>query len=199
MSPFKPEELISKNGKTYPVVGGRLRIAHEDNDNLSIITDLVQFEPMSHASVRATITTIKGTYSAYGVASVQKDERLVDSLLELAETRAIARALRFSGYGVEYTGVEEIPENQSQPFGQRSQEVPPSQKRESRQWPEDKTQEFVPATRPQIHAIEKIATLKRWNAVECCRRILHESNISSIEELSKDQASEVIGRMKEAA
>jgi len=30
------------------------------------------------------------------------------SLLELAETRCIARALRFAGYGVEMTGAEEI-------------------------------------------------------------------------------------------
>jgi hypothetical protein len=33
---FKAEELISKNGKSYPVVGWRLRIAHEINENLSI-------------------------------------------------------------------------------------------------------------------------------------------------------------------
>jgi hypothetical protein len=33
---------------------------------------------------------------------------LADSLVELAETRAIARALRFGGIGVEYTGAEEV-------------------------------------------------------------------------------------------
>ena len=111
MSQFKPEELISKNGKKYPVVGGRLRVAHGENQALSITTDLIQFEPMSHATVKASVTTEKGVFSAYGAASASKDDRLVDSLLELAETRAIARALRFAGYGVEYTGVEEIGED----------------------------------------------------------------------------------------
>jgi hypothetical protein len=38
----------------------------------------------------------------------QRDQRLADSLLELAETRSIARGLRFSGYGVEFTSAEEI-------------------------------------------------------------------------------------------
>jgi hypothetical protein len=36
---------------------------------------------------------------------------LANALVELAETRAIARALRFAGYGVEYTGFEEMPDD----------------------------------------------------------------------------------------
>ena len=106
---FKPEELITKGNKCYPVVGGRLRVAHEENKALSTQTELVQFESLNHAVVKASIGSEKGQYSAYGVASSSKDERLIDSLLELAETRAIA--LRFAGYGVEYTGSEELPED----------------------------------------------------------------------------------------
>ncbi|MGO9571871.1 MAG: hypothetical protein ACLP5H_30470, partial [Desulfomonilaceae bacterium] len=44
----------------------------------------------------------------YGTANNQRDERLAESLVELAETRSIARALRFAGYGMEYTGAEEV-------------------------------------------------------------------------------------------
>ncbi len=56
-----------------------------------------------------------------------------------------------------------------------------------------------PASRPQIHAIEKIATIKKWDPVECCRRILHSPDMTSLDQLNKDQASTVIGRMKEVA
>lgn len=192
---FKQDELISKNGKSYPVVGGRLRVAHEDNESLSIITDMVRFEAMSQAAVKATIKTSKGEYSAYGVASAQKDERLIDSLLELAETRAIARSLRFAGYGVEYTGLEEVPESTVTRDNWQAQ----ANRLSSRKNTPIREIHQTSATRPQIHAIEKISTLKGWNALECCRRILRASEISSLDELSKDQASEIIGRMKEAA
>lgn len=182
---FKPEELITKKGKTYPVVGGRLRVAHEENGSMSIKTDLVQFEPMSHSAVKATVTTEKGDFSAYGAASASKDERLLDSLLELAETRAIARALRFAGYGVEFTGLEEIGD-QASGSSAPGTNAPKSGPTE-------------PATTPQVHAIEKIANLKHWDPVECCRRILGEAELSDIHELTKQQAVQVIGRMKAAA
>ena len=49
---FRPEELISmrhydkKNGQwietDYPKVGGRLRIAHDQNDSISITTEIIK-------------------------------------------------------------------------------------------------------------------------------------------------------------
>ena len=50
----------------------------------------------------------RGKFNGTGTASGQRDAKLADSLVELAETRAIARALRFGGIGVEYTGAEEV-------------------------------------------------------------------------------------------
>lgn len=61
-SPFRPDELITKNGKAYPVVGARLRVAHEDNTDLSISTELISFEALDQAVVKATAGTEKGTY-----------------------------------------------------------------------------------------------------------------------------------------
>ncbi len=63
---FKPEELITKSGKTYPVVGGRLRVAHEDYEKLSINTTLIEYSPTHTATMRAEITSEKGAFSAYG-------------------------------------------------------------------------------------------------------------------------------------
>jgi len=42
------------------------------------------------------------------MASVERDHTIAPAILELAETRAIARSLRFAGYGVEYCSAEEI-------------------------------------------------------------------------------------------
>jgi len=112
---FREDELVTRkmkvNGewqsKTFPVIGGRLRVAHENNGHLSIQTEIVRFE--SDAVItKATVETEKGRYSGTGTASAQRDARLSDSLVELAETRAIARALRFGGFGVEYCGAEEV-------------------------------------------------------------------------------------------
>lgn len=112
---FRDDELVLRRQKVngewvesyFPRVGGRLRLAHEQNERLGIQTDVIRFDETC-AVVKATVTTMKGTFCGFGTATVQRDQRLADSLLELAETRSIARGLRFSGYGVEFTSAEEI-------------------------------------------------------------------------------------------
>ena len=91
----------------YPKVGGRLRLAHEDNDQLSITTEVIRYDE-SAAVVKATVKTRKGEFTGLGMSSVERDKTIAPAILELAETRAIARALRFGGYGVEYCGAEEV-------------------------------------------------------------------------------------------
>ena len=112
---FRDDELVSRKVKVgqewqtriFPVVGGRLRILHESNDQLRIETEIVRLES-DFVVVRAAIESQRGKFNGTGTASSQRDARLADSLVELAETRAIARALRFGGIGVEYTGAEEV-------------------------------------------------------------------------------------------
>ncbi len=106
-SNFRKEELVKVQGKMFPVVGGRLRLAHEENKSLSIETEVISFD-LELAVVQALVKTEKGYYNGLGNASVRRDKVLANAILELAETRAIARALRFAGYGVEYTGFEEV-------------------------------------------------------------------------------------------
>jgi hypothetical protein len=93
--------------RPYPKVGGRLRLAHEENGNLSISTEIIRYEE-NVAVVRALATTKKGTFNGLGMASLERDQRIAPAILELAETRAIARSLRFAGYGVEYCSAEEV-------------------------------------------------------------------------------------------
>ncbi len=112
---FREEELVTRkmkvNGewesRTFPVVGGRLRILHENNDHLGIQTEIIRLEP-DFVVIKAAVESQREKFNGTGTASGQRDAKLADSLVELAETRAIARALRFSGIGVEYTSAEEV-------------------------------------------------------------------------------------------
>ena len=91
----------------YPKIGGRLRLAHEENEALSIETEVIRYDEQI-AVVCAVSTTAKGRFKGIGMASVERDQKIAPAILELAETRAIARSLRFAGYGVEYCSAEEV-------------------------------------------------------------------------------------------
>jgi hypothetical protein len=112
---FREDELVSRkvkiNGewqtRTFPIIGGRLRLAHEQNDSLSLQTEMVSWDGQ-YAVFKCCAVTGKGQFVGYGTANSQRDARLADSLIELAETRSIARALRFSGFGLEFTSAEEM-------------------------------------------------------------------------------------------
>ena len=116
-SEFRPEEIVTLrhyNQKTgqwieseFPKVGGRLRLAHLQNESLDISTEVFQYDGVV-AVVKAVVTTQKGCFTGYGMASVERDAKIAPAILELAETRAISRALRFGGYGVEYCSAEEV-------------------------------------------------------------------------------------------
>ncbi len=112
---FLESELIRRKAKvdnewqtrTFPVVGGRLRLAHEENQTLNLQTEMVNWDGQ-YAIFKCCAVTSKGQFVGYGPANSQRDARLAESLVELAETRSVARALRFAGYGLEYCGAEEV-------------------------------------------------------------------------------------------
>lgn len=116
-SQFLPGELIKlrhfdkKSGEwresEYPKVGGRLRLAHELNGSMDINTEIIKYDG-NIAVVKACCSTDKGSYAGIGMASLERDAKIAPAILELAETRAIARSLRFAGYGVEYCSAEEV-------------------------------------------------------------------------------------------
>lgn len=201
MNQFKPEELVHRNDQVFPKVSGRLRLFHEGNEKLSISTELIHFNHMANATVRATVTTGKGNFTGYGCSSSEKDQDFITSLLEVAETRAIARALRFAGYGLEFTGSEEIsyePQNFSKDNGrnQSSEKQGQNQRKWSRS-NSSSSSKSDPITQPQKHAIETIARVNKWNPLQCCRRILAWDALKSLGELSKHEAGIVISKMKD--
>jgi len=112
---FRDDEIITleqfRDGQLvksiHPKIGGRLRLAHEQNQQISITTEIIRYDE-SVAVVKAVTITMKGSFSGIGMSSIERDQTIAPAILELAETRAIARSLRWSGYGVDLCGVEEL-------------------------------------------------------------------------------------------
>lgn len=107
MSGFRNDELVTIDGRAHPLVGGRLRLAHEANERITVKTEVLHFVLGVEAVVRCELTTMKGLFSAVASASAARDGELAEAVLEVAETRSLARALRWAGYSTE-VGAEEL-------------------------------------------------------------------------------------------
>jgi len=163
---FNKDEIVKVNNKDYPIVGGRLRLAHDENQkNLSIETTVIKYED-GISVIQAKVTTEKGVYNGLGNATVTRDARLKAAILELAETRAIARALRFAGYGVEYTGFEEVDyENQEQHESSIKD--------------------------AQVKKLFSMANKKGYNAESVKKTAMKKYNVTEIAQLNKTQYNEM--------
>ena len=80
---FRDDEIIIldqlRDGKMvksiHPKIGGRLRLAHEQNQQISIITAVIRYREKVGV-VRDVTTTIKGACPGIGMASVASDTPL---------------------------------------------------------------------------------------------------------------------------
>ncbi len=209
---FLESELIHRKVKvgdewqtrTFPVVGGRLRILHENNDSLSIQTEIIRLEN-NFVVVKAAVESQRGKFSGTGTASGQRDAKLADSLVELAETRAIARALRFSGIGVEYTGFEEVTHVPAteQNSGKATEPVFPegngNGKREAKApsgAPADtgskpKSGGNAAATQAQVRALFALSRRANYHDTDIAE-MLARCDVSRFEDLSREDASRLI-------
>ena len=88
----------------HPKIGGRFRLAHEQNQQISITTEVIRYDE-NVAVVRSVTTTMKGTFPRIGMASVERDHTIAPAILELAETRSIAPGL----YASQVTGWSTAP------------------------------------------------------------------------------------------
>ncbi|MEW6349726.1 MAG: hypothetical protein AB1646_11740 [Thermodesulfobacteriota bacterium] len=190
---FREDEIVTRrlNGQTrvFPVVGGRLRLAHEENDNLSLQTELVSWDGQ-YAVFRCTAKTIKGEFAGYGTANNQRDSRLSESLIELAETRSIARALRFAGYGLEYTGAEEV---SHVPHGETERgRVGDNGNGNAKGFTGCQNGRATQAQCRALHALTKRAQY----AAEDVERLLTPLQVTRFEDLERESASELITHLQ---
>ncbi len=217
---FLESELIHRKVKvgddwqtrTFPVVGGRLRLAHEQNDSLSLQTEMVNWDGQ-YAVFKCCAVTSKGQFVGYGTANSQRDARLAESLVELAETRSVARALRFAGYGLEFCSAEEIahiPEGDLEPQrradkrpepafpedngnGKREAKAPSGAAAETKSKPQPCG--IGQATQAQCRAL--YALTKRANYQEAdIGEMLARFDVSRFEELTRESASHLIGHLQ---
>ena len=206
---FREDELVSRKVKVgnewqtrvFPIIGGRLRILHESNDHLSIQTEIVKLDS-DFVVVRAAIESQRGKFNGTGTASGQRDARLADSLVELAETRAIARALRFGGIGVEYAGAEEVshvaavePEKE-QSANKSSVRVFPQGNEEGKTEAKPTGNGNGKATQAQCRALYALTKKARYTE-EDVASLLGPFNACTFQELSRESASQLITSLQQ--
>jgi hypothetical protein len=109
---------------------------------------------------------------------------LSNAILELAETRAIARALRFAGYGVEYTGFEEVGDGKNTGTNEEPPVEEPAKKNDT-------------ATKAQLSTIFSIAKNLNISNDELRELIQDKTGKSLSKDLSKNDASMMIRVLKE--
>lgn len=207
---FLESELVTKrvNGQTrvFPVVGGRLRLAHEENETLSLQTELVNWDGQ-YAVFKCRAVTVKGEFVGYGTANAQRDARLSESLIELSETRSIARALRFAGYGLEFTGAEEVSHvavadsDGDQPRGKESKSVFPVDRGNGKPMGQNRTAAgdgSKPqgcgngrATQAQCRALYALTKRAQYTDQDI-ESMLRPLSASTFQELSRESASQLI-------
>jgi hypothetical protein len=188
--------------RPYPKVAGRLRLAHEENENLNISTEIIRYEE-NVAVVKALATTKRGYFNGLGMASLERDQQIAPAILELAETRAIARSLRFAGYGVEYCSAEEVShlENGGLIEGtSASGNVAPKEDLKSSQEPDkaasggsDNSEEFR-LTSKQLKYIKRLSRDRRMTDRELREKTMEVYRVQP-EYLTRAQASELIDQL----
>jgi hypothetical protein len=81
---FRDDEIVvlteNRDGKLvksiHPKIGGRLRLAHEDNEKLSITTEIIKYDG-NLAVVKSVTSTVKGNFPGLGMASVERDQAIL--------------------------------------------------------------------------------------------------------------------------
>ncbi|MBI5249096.1 MAG: hypothetical protein HY912_06345 [Desulfomonile tiedjei] len=219
---FREDELVSRRVKVngemqtriFPVVGGRLRLAHEENQSLNLQTEMVNWDGQ-FAIFKCCAVTNKGQFMGYGTANSQRDAKLAESLVELAETRAIARALRFAGYGMEFTSAEEVSHvavaelEKEQTTGKKPTPVFPEGNGNGKVESKGSSEAINPggngskcgpgrATTAQVRALFAL-TRKANYRDEDIQSLINPFNATRFEELPREAASQLIGYLQTEA
>jgi len=107
--------VCNLQGKEFVLLSGLLSLSHE-NGLESLDTTMIEHDPGEKSAVfRCLATGSRGAYSGHGDASPANLSRnMVPSYIRMAETRSIARALRFY-LGIGMCARDELPGNSPPP------------------------------------------------------------------------------------
>ena len=205
---FREDELVSRKVKVgnewqtrvFPIIGGRLRLAHEENQNLNLQTEMVSWDGQ-FAIFKCCAVTTKGQFVGYGTANIQRDARLAESLVELAETRSVARALRFAGFGLEFTSAEEVshvaaaePEKE-QTANKEPERVFPPGNGEGKPEAKPAGNGNGKATQAQCRALYALTKRAQYTDQDI-ESLLGPLNASTFQELTRESASQLITHLQ---
>jgi len=179
---------------------------------LGIQTEIIRLDT-DFVVVKAAVESQRGKFNGTGTASGQRDAKLADSLVELAETRAIARAPRFSGIGVEFTSAEEVshvpaadsekeqtgskapaavlPDNNGN--GKADTAGPSVAPAETGSKP--KSGGIGTATQAQVRALFALSRRANYHEADI-GEMLARFQVSRFEDLSRESASQLIGHLQ---
>jgi hypothetical protein len=211
---FRDDEVVVRRSKTngewvqnrYVKIGGKLRVLHQENDQVSIVTEILRLEA-DYVVCRATVTTAKGTFTGIGVATLNMDARIGDAIVSLSETRAVARACRHAGYAMDSCGAEELAFAEMEPDREQTtnKQAPPASRDDNGNGKgETKAQHGSPSERPtpqscgngkatQAQCRALFALTKRANYTEeDVASMLSPLNASAFQDLSRESASQLI-------
>lgn len=115
--------IIKLQGKDFILFEGLLHLAHQEGLR-KVKTQVLQIPSMQNdhlAVVQAEVETDKGFFTGLGDASPESvNKNVTPHLIRLAETRALARALRFA-INIGMTTVEELGDINLQEIGPNQQ------------------------------------------------------------------------------
>ena len=203
---MREEFFIERQGKRFVLYAGLLEEAHERGLR-GIETELLQTPSAGNgevAIVKAVVRTEDGKFSGIGDASPGNVSRnIAPHVIRMAETRAKARALR-DAINVGVTALEELdadstetqPSQPAAPVAEPAREAH-QEVREDEQRPEashaaaDEGRAGLPATRKQLNYLEVLIS----DVVEDGTAKFEEMVGKPISELSREEASEWIGRL----
>jgi hypothetical protein len=189
---MKKEFIVERQGKSFVLYAGLLDEAHRQGLK-SISTSLVQAPSEANGNVaicQAVVETEKGTFTGIGDASPRNvSEMMRTCLIRMAETRAKARALRDAvNVGVaaleELEGAAEFPATSPRAGTRRGQTAGLPARHQD------------PATQLQLRAIRRIALDKLGLDEKGLEGECQAAYQVALAELSKQQASELIDRLK---
>lgn len=129
MSRFSTDKVVRLQGKDYVLFEGLLEVAHAHCNLKSISTSLIQLptQESPFCIVQATVTTENGeSFQGIGDASpANVNKMIVPHLIRMAETRAVARALRFlTGFGTAFEELGDLNEQSQETNRKPVQSVP---------------------------------------------------------------------------
>jgi len=93
------KHIVNIHGKKYMTVAGRVELAQEKEDKLTIRTK-IEHDDEKKTIVKALVITSKGEFTGHATSNKASQGIEGKSPLEVAETSAVGRALGFAGYGL---------------------------------------------------------------------------------------------------